>query len=316
MAYAMHGANEIARVGQNSAHPFLGVHVAGAVEVDAVHETVISLSEHPWLADHRLGDLVILPGAAVAELVRAAAESHLGSTPEIRGLVLISPIVLQDLQAGHVRVVIARNRTRASVYCHSTEAPGASWVRCAVAHISPCRLGVRPDRVDIEALRKRCNNSVNVASLYEGFAAAGFLYGPAFRGLRTLACGAGEALGDIQLPEDEDARGYGLHPALLDAALHVMAGAAPAGGREAWVPFEIGLFIVYDTDRREALVHAQFVSGAANTRIVDITIMDPDGTVIAVMSSLAIRRADVLMKLGQTLLYRDAADLPPQIDDA
>jgi acyl transferase domain-containing protein len=307
----MHDPNEIERrrIGQGAAHPFLGVRVDAGGEDDAAYETAISLAVHPWLADHRLGDLVIVPAAAIAELVRAAAENHLGFAPEIRGLVFRLPIVLQDRRPVYVRVVIAKNRTRVHAHYRSADASGASWVRCAVAHISH-EMSERPGRVDIEALGTRCNRHVDVAALYQDLAAAGFCYGPAFRGLRRLACGIGEALGNIQLPVDQCAGGYGMHPALLDAALHVMAGAAPAGGCEAWIPFEVGRLAVYDTERREALVYARRVDGFSRNPIVDITIMNSDGTAIAVMSSVTLRRADALMTPDPPRLHAAAADHP------
>jgi hypothetical protein len=55
------------------------------------------------------------------------------------------------------------------------------------------------------------------------------------------------------------------------------------------------------------------MSGVATSPIVNITIMSPDGTVIAVMSSLAFRNARPLMKLSRTRPYRAAAHLPPPI---
>ena len=65
--------------------------------------------------------------------------------------------------------------------------------------------------------------------LYEGLAAAGYGYGPAFRGLRAAWRRGEEVFAEVALPEEAAADGgsFGLHPALLDAALH----AAGAGRR-------------------------------------------------------------------------------------
>jgi acyl transferase domain-containing protein len=279
----------------NAPRPFLGVRVDTAAEVDAIYEAVLSLSEHPWLADHCLGELVVVPGSAVAEFIHAAAEDHLGAAPAIRGLVFRAPLVLEAERARHIRVVINKNSSRASVYSRSAERPGRTWVLHAVARIAPCQSSARIGRIDVDALRKRCTDAVNVAALYEKLAMTGLRYGPAFRGLRALACCADEALGDIRLPHDAEVQGYRMHPALLDAALHAVAAVTPAAGCEAWIPFEIGQLIVYQTERREALVHAQLVSGrAAKTPVVDVTIVDANGMPIAVITALTLGRVSVL----------------------
>ena len=57
--------------------------------------------------------------------------------------------------------------------------------------------------------------------LYEGLAAGGYGYGPAFRGLRAAWRRGDEVFAEVALPEESPAAGsFGLHPALLDAALH------------------------------------------------------------------------------------------------
>jgi acyl transferase domain-containing protein len=279
---------------QNVAHPFLITRIANAAEVDAIYEAVLSLSEYPWLSDHCLGEVVVVPGSAVAEFVRAAAEDHFGFAPEIKGLVFRTPITLECDRARYIRVVVNRSGARASVFS-SAEASRTTWILHAVARIGPCQSSERIGRIDVKALRKRCTETVNVAALYENLGSTGLRYGPLFRGLRTLACCAGEALGDIRLPDDAEVQGYGMHPALLDAALHVAAGVAPVGS-EAWIPFEVGQLVVYETERREALVHARLVSGrTANTRVINIIVMDADGMPIVVMSTLVLRCVSILM---------------------
>jgi len=288
------GQRKVIPASSDSTHPFLATLVAS--EADATYETEISLSDHPWLIDHRLGNVVVLPGTAIAELVRATAEHHFGSTPEIRGLVFISPVVLRDARAQHVRVVFDRNSERASVYCRPAAAAAADWTRCALARISPRARSGSPDRVELEAIRARCGSAVDINTLYRDLAAAGLSYGPAFRGLRALAGGNDEAIGKIRLPDTADALGFRVHPALLDAALHVIAATVPVGGREALVPFEIGSFAVFKSNEREALVHARRLNGGGKTPLVNVTVLDADGTVIAVMWSLALRSADALVK--------------------
>ena len=73
---------------------------------------------------------------------------------------------------------------------------------------------------------------VDVTGLYQELAAAGYEYGPAFRGLRAAWRRGQEVFAEAALPGDaaDQAGSFGVHPALLDAVLHAaIAGGARAG---------------------------------------------------------------------------------------
>ncbi|MBK3638996.1 polyketide synthase dehydratase domain-containing protein, partial [Streptomyces sp. MBT97] len=63
---------------------------------------------------------------------------------------------------------------------------------------------------------------VDVEGFYERVADAGYEYGPSFRGLRAAWRAGDEIFGEVELPDEaeDDADRFGIHPALLDAALH------------------------------------------------------------------------------------------------
>ena len=87
-----------------------------------------------------------------------------------------------------------------------------------------------PQEVGLDAWPPAGGTPIDLTGLYSALQAHGLGYGPAFQGLRE-AWRVGEAVyGRAVLPEavSKSAEGYGLHPALLDAALHVL-GFAEAG---------------------------------------------------------------------------------------
>jgi NADPH:quinone reductase-like Zn-dependent oxidoreductase/NADP-dependent 3-hydroxy acid dehydrogenase YdfG/acyl carrier protein len=63
---------------------------------------------------------------------------------------------------------------------------------------------------------------VDLSGLYPRLAERGLGYGPAFQGLRALWRRDGELFAEVVLPREQHdaAGGFGIHPALLDAALH------------------------------------------------------------------------------------------------
>ncbi|NBH08261.1 polyketide synthase dehydratase domain-containing protein, partial [Amycolatopsis sp. SID8362] len=66
---------------------------------------------------------------------------------------------------------------------------------------------------------------LDVDGLHDRFAAQGFAYGPAFRGLRAAWQLGEEIYAEVALPADlaPEAARFGLHPALLDSALQAAA---------------------------------------------------------------------------------------------
>ncbi|MFF4756450.1 SDR family NAD(P)-dependent oxidoreductase [Streptomyces sp. NPDC002514] len=93
--------------------------------------------------------------------------------------------------------------------------------------------------------------SVGIDGGYGLLERAGYGYGPAFQGVRAVWRRGEEVFAEVVLPEEQrqDAGRFGIHPALLDAALQAgMIGAAAATpadagmegappGRDLWLPF-------------------------------------------------------------------------------
>src|SRR5439155_83054 len=62
--------------------------------------------------------------------------------------------------------------------------------------------------------------AVDLADAYQRLAERGYGYGPAFQGLRAVWRRGDEVFAEAALPDGAGPDGFGLHPALLDAALH------------------------------------------------------------------------------------------------
>ncbi|WP_308403603.1 polyketide synthase dehydratase domain-containing protein, partial [Streptomyces sp. 8ZJF_21] len=67
--------------------------------------------------------------------------------------------------------------------------------------------------------------AVDVGGVYERLAGVGLEYGPVFRGVRAAWRRGDEVFAEVALAEEQRAEAgrFGLHPALLDAALHTAA---------------------------------------------------------------------------------------------
>ena len=67
-----------------SVHPLLGAHVRLQEEPERhVWQAEVGTAAQPWLADHQIHNVAVLPGAAYCEMALAAARTVLGDA--VRG---------------------------------------------------------------------------------------------------------------------------------------------------------------------------------------------------------------------------------------
>ncbi|MFC8363196.1 type I polyketide synthase [Streptomyces griseorubiginosus] len=184
-----------------------------------------------WVADHAVMGSVLLPGTAFVELaVRAGDEVGCGTLEE---LTLRAPLALLTPVAVQVVVEEPDDSGRRRVTVHSRPASAAepvdiSWTLHAEGLLAIGDAQLSSDEADFAAWPPAGAQPVPVDALYDGLATQGYDYGPAFRGLRALwRRSDGEVFAEVRLPDElgADAQEFVLHPALLDAALHAVAGA-------------------------------------------------------------------------------------------
>ncbi|HET9954840.1 MAG TPA: type I polyketide synthase, partial [Polyangiaceae bacterium] len=285
-----------------SGHPLLGVRVATAAAF-AVYETLISEREPGWLVDHRVGGEAVLPAAAILELVRASAEdAHDGLSCEVSELVLASPLVLRAGQTTRLQLVLSRDSDSDALSATLCSQPadavtGTAWTRHATARAIPVSAdvsGAALPKVPVGTLRARCSTSVDVERLHAGFLTGGIQYGSAFRGLRYVSRGEREVIAELELHSSLSAQGYGVHPALLDAALQASAALLPLEATgQAFLPFGCERYRVQRAAADNALVHVELIDASPEHLVVDVTLCEPTGEVIAEIDALHARRADV-----------------------
>ncbi|MPY59357.1 SDR family NAD(P)-dependent oxidoreductase, partial [Streptomyces spongiae] len=216
---------DVGRLGLgNVGHPLLGATLRPAGTDTVLLTAALSADAHPWLADHKVAGRVVVPGTALVELaVQAGDQAGCGTLTE---LALHTPLVLPEHGTAHLQIAVepaADDGTR-DVRVHGrpdgapTEAP---WTLHAAGTLAPA--GPSPSR-DLRAWPPAGAQPLPLDGLYDRLARSGLDYGPAFRGLRAAWRDGDDLLVEAALPDGTgDATAFGLHPALLDAALHALA---------------------------------------------------------------------------------------------
>ncbi|WP_458643544.1 SDR family NAD(P)-dependent oxidoreductase [Streptomyces sp. NC-S4] len=274
-----------------TAHPLLGAAVDLPDSDGFLFTGRLSLRTHPWLADHRVAGTALLPGAALVELaVRAGDHAGCGHVDD---LTLEAPLVLTETGGTQLRLAVAEpdadGRRAFQVYSRPEQnAPDAPWTRHAEGVLAPdtddpdtgAVLGEWPPAGAVDCA---------VDELYPGFDAIGLGYGPAFRNLRRAYRLGDEVFAEVALDEDRlaEAAPYGLHPALLDAALHAVGLGEffPDGPPGARLPFSFDGVRLYAAGAEALRVRM----APAGRDAVALTLWDGTGQPVLTVDSLVLR---------------------------
>ncbi|NBE84458.1 type I polyketide synthase [Micromonospora rubida] len=298
-------------------HPLLGAAVTVAADDARIFGTELSVQTHPWLTEHVVWDSVVVPGAALVELTMHAGTR--AGCDALDELTLEAPLVLPEQGARAVQVHLGpaddEGRRPVSVHSRAAEDPDAQWTRHATGFVAPAS---SPDRADDPSPWPPADaTGVPVDSVYAELSRLGVEYGPLFRGLRSVRRAADEVYAEVALPDGTEVTGFGVHPALLDAALHVVGllddDPDATGVRLPFAWTGVTLSAVGATALR---VRARRSGGG-----VTLTLTDPSGAPVAHIASLVSRpvTADQVRAAGPTtdalfdLAWRDVppADAAP-----
>ncbi len=235
-----------ASVGLSSGgHPLLGAVVPLADGSGWLFTGRISLASHPWLADHEVLGVVLVPGTALLELALHAGQ-QVGCTV-VRELVIEAPLVLEDGVGVQLQVVVSAadepGLRHVSVYsrpelsdggdeCNQGEpdAGPVGWVRHVEGILSADGSDFSMKQSVAEALTgawppEGCE-PLPLEGLYDRLADIGLKYGPLFQGLRGVwRQGEDRLFAEVALSADHgmDGEGFAIDPVLLDCVLHALA---------------------------------------------------------------------------------------------
>ncbi|WP_437113691.1 type I polyketide synthase [Streptomyces violaceusniger] len=220
-------ASDVTAVGLTPpVHPLLGAAVELPDADGFLFTGRLSPQTHPWLVDHAVQDTIILPGTGFLELALHAADQV--GCDRVEELTLMAPMVLPERGAVHLQLAVGRpdeNGTRSlNVYSRPEDALEQPWTQHASGLLS--QSGVQDDsgQADLTVWPPEGAEPIGTDDVYDRMAASGVVHGPVFQGLRSVWSRGDEVFAEVRLPEENssDAEEFGLHPALLDAAVQAV----------------------------------------------------------------------------------------------
>jgi acyl transferase domain-containing protein/surfactin synthase thioesterase subunit len=274
---------------------------------DAQFESTYSLQRFAYLDDHRIYGLPVLPTTAGLTALRDAARQYFGSDAvEIANLQYREAMLLPESGERVVQSILTPlNDTTAEFRFASVGTNEADTWRThmvGVARTENASPSAEVAPLSLDHVRQRCAGSIPADRYYEALRALGLEYGASFRAVEALRRGSGEVLTRVRLPShlsvDDQ---HGLHPALLDACLHLYPALvdvygdftqAVEGPRRAYLPVGVERFRCAGCCAREVWAHGvrrQAGHGDREMITVDIAIYQDDGRFAAAIEGLTLK---------------------------
>ncbi|GGP44551.1 hypothetical protein GCM10010214_16800 [Streptomyces abikoensis] len=279
-------------------HPLLGAAVSLAEAGGVLFTSRLSLLVHGWLTDHTVGGAAVMPAAGFVEIAVRAGDQV--GCDRVETLTVTAPLALTDASALALQVWIGAPDEAGArpirVHSRPEDALDQPWTEHATGVLAS---GERVADFDASTWPPTGAAAVDLDGFYDATH-----YGPVFQGLRAVWVRGDEVFAEAGLPGDsaDDARYFGLHPALLDAVTHAAAFAGT--GDEDVIPQAAAWSGVSLHAAGASVLRARIARTGEDT--VSLAAVDADGAPVLSAESLTLSApsAEVSAARGRDPLFR------------
>ncbi|OBG94801.1 polyketide synthase [Mycobacterium sp. E3298] len=275
-------------------HPLMGPHVRLPEEPERhVWQGEVGTVAQPWLGDHRIHHVAVLPGAAYCEMALAAARTIFGEKSEVRDIAFEATLLLDD----ETPVCADASMTAPGVAGFVVQSfQQRKPIRRATAVLRAGGREDRPAAYDIAGLLAAHSCRLDGVELRNQFDDHGLQYGAAFAGLaaaHSAGEGAATVLAEVALPGAIRSQhsAYGVHPALLDACFQSVAAhpaARVAGSAGLLLPLRVRGIRLYAETRGARYCYTKVSTADGAGVEADLEVLDEQGTVLLAVDGLQV----------------------------
>lgn len=274
-----------------AAHPLLGPHVRLQREPEQyVWQAEVGTATHRWLAEHRIRDVAVLPGAAYCEMALAAGAVALGPA-EVCDLVFVQALPLDE----HTALGVSTSSAGADAVDFVVETnQNGEHARQATAVLRAMQDGA-PEGYELAELLRAHPQVTAGDEVRARLDRLGVQYGPAFAGLGDLhisTSATGSVLAELALPGGlrGEQSAYRVHPALLDACFQSVA-ASPhvqaLGEDVLGMPLGVQRLRVHGAPRHAQYCYTRVTRVDSSGVEADLDVLDGDGAVLISVQGLS-----------------------------
>lgn len=293
-------------------HPLLGQSMQSALH-PGTHfwEMAIDTVQFPYLLDHRIHGMVVLPSTSYIEMALAAGKEVFGAQPfSVGEIVLKKALFFPERSTQTIQLVLTPGEDgHISLQFFSLQADRKqeenAWMPCASATLRREEPSLEMDAVLYplpEQVQREATQTISADEHYRGLRRRGIEHGPLFQGVMGVWQYNGAMIAQLAIPGalTPEIALYHLHPALMDACLQAIMAFLPEDTEEdSYVP----VFVARVRLRQQIQAGSGLWShailkpneeGNSDTFEGDVFLVDEDGQII--FEALGFR----LQRLGST----------------
>ncbi|MBA2680827.1 MAG: SDR family NAD(P)-dependent oxidoreductase, partial [Ktedonobacteraceae bacterium] len=218
--------------------PLLGTYLDFSIQTDThCWETRLGHTKPPYLQDHRIESIVVMPGAAFVEMALEAARETFNTSQIVVEEINFSSILVLEKEHEYIvqliLIPLAHDKATFQISSHKDDgqmktariSDQKAWQLhvSGTVQASPTTSIPAHEYSPQETLLDYSQRLIG-EDVYRLLGTTGIHYGPTFRGIEEMWFRAGESLGRIHLDESlaDTLEQYSIHPVLLDICFQTM----------------------------------------------------------------------------------------------
>lgn len=266
---------------------------------------------YPWINDHKVGDVPVLPATGYVETMLAAArEIHPEGALELRDLDILRPLVFEGNISFEISTRLAHETGIVELLSRQRGGSGAGWTLNARGIVGRSPIA---GKATVPPATPEHAVIVPKSSVYAWASDLGFGYGPTFQRIRQVVFPEPKfAIGSLDRP---DALVHGtqiVDITAMDAAFHALFASEEAGVADMpmkrMLPVRFGCVRVFEPGAIATRVTARTLRQSLSSMVVDIDLWDEHGKIVATAQTVRLVEAPAELAADpKSLSYRTSA---------
>ena len=293
-------------------HPLINQKFQSPLSKEIFFESDFSTTTLPFLADHRIYDQVVVPGASHISLLLAAASLTLPTTEcQLEDILFPQALAIPEPGVRKVQVALTPSDTSYIFEIISfddsldpqtngvskNDKQVGSWAVHATGKLATTK--AEQSLISPEEVQARCTQQIEGTAIYQNLWEKQIKLGQSFRWIEQLWIGKEEVLCQLTVPQTVlDATKYQLHPALIDSCFQSVAALIlnlSNDKNETFVPFTVEKFTFYNPPQPGLLWC--YTRGSKDKQSdeklkADIQLFDQHGQLVAQVTGFEVRKAN------------------------
>lgn len=257
-------------------HPFIKNIIKSLSNKNAaIVELDLNTGKHPFLNDHQIGGVKVLPGTAHFEIATAIGKEIYGDKfSHLEDIHFKKALFLPDEGDIEVRLEL-KSSGKYAIYSKLDN--NNNWINNSSGKICYNRQE-EPQKLDkLSDLKKRINHEVDTDKFYLNLKSKGLFYGKNFKIAKKIYYNNNEILSEIEIDQNQEINQYNIAPNISDCCLHTILS---ANINDIYLPEEFSKIIIFNPPTKKVFSHIKIIKHNEEFLIGEVFVYNNTGSCV------------------------------------